>query len=512
VIDQAAQSLGSREAVLEQYPFLLGYEEEFRTSGLKDPPLGEPGQAWRDALLEWEASVTEHLPLHALAAAADLDYDALTLLLCIGLTEEDGRFGSLFGAMQGTPEQHRPTVGLLNAWWRPSEDRGEARASLRKLQELGLVQVVNPEAPRLEWALQPVGVVWDALRGGASQPPAPWLRYRAASDLIAGAGLILSPALQQRLKNIRALLANRAVPALVVRGPQRNGRRTLLGSMARALDRGMLEVTGLTKSDDERWRIVGPLATAIRAMPVLVFDPAPGETVTLPRLSAYEGPMGVVLGPQGGLDGPGAEAAVTLTLEMPGTAERRQLWERGLNGQATASLADISERCRLTSGNIHRAATLAKSYAALSGQPAITLTEVQEAGRALQHQALDLLALRVDTIGDWSHLAVGAETFTELRALENRCRQRERLPALTGPMLGRQLTPGVRALFTGPSGTGKTLAARLLAAALQMDLYRLDLAAVVNKYIGETEKNLNQVFPAPKNWMSFCCSTKATHS
>jgi hypothetical protein len=247
-------------------------------------------------------------------------------------------------------------------------------------------------------------------------------------------------------------------------------------------------------------------------MPVLVFDPAPGETVTLPRLSAYEGPMGVVLGPQGGLDGPGAEAAVTLTLEMPGTAERRQLWERGLNGQATASLADISERCRLTSGNIHRAATLAKSYAALSGQPAITLTEVQEAGRALQHQALDLLALRVDTIGDWSHLAVGAETFTELRALENRCRQRERLPALTGPMLGRQLTPGVRALFTGPSGTGKTLAARLLAAALQMDLYRLDLAAVVNKYIGETEKNLNQVFPAPKNWMSFCCSTKATHS
>src|SRR5207302_3530655 len=50
------------------------------------------------------------------------------------------------------------------------------------------------------------------------------------------------------------------------------------------------------------------------------------------------------------------------------------------------------------------------------------------------------------------------------------------------------------ALFSGPSGTGKTLAARLLAAALQMDLYRLDLSAVVNKYIGETEKNLNQLF------------------
>src|SRR5262249_44228161 len=64
------------------------------------------------------------------------------------------------------------------------------------------------------------------------------------------------------------------------------------------------------------------------------------------------------------------------------------------------------------------------------------------------------------------------------------------------PMPGAVPTAGVRALFTGPSGTGKTLAARLLAAQLQKDLYRLDLSAVVNKYIGETEKNLNRVLNA----------------
>jgi SpoVK/Ycf46/Vps4 family AAA+-type ATPase len=56
------------------------------------------------------------------------------------------------------------------------------------------------------------------------------------------------------------------------------------------------------------------------------------------------------------------------------------------------------------------------------------------------------------------------------------------------------LGPGVRALFKGPSGTGKTLAARMLAGTLGMDLYRVDLASVVNKYIGETEKNLERVF------------------
>lgn len=63
-------------------------------------------------------------------------------------------------------------------------------------------------------------------------------------------------------------------------------------------------------------------------------------------------------------------------------------------------------------------------------------------------------------------------------------------------MLDAAPAVGVRALFTGPSGTGKTLAARLLAAQLQKDLYQLDLSAVVNKYIGETEKNLSRLLEA----------------
>jgi len=72
-------------------------------------------------------------------------------------------------------------------------------------------------------------------------------------------------------------------------------------------------------------------------------------------------------------------------------------------------------------------------------------------------------------------------------------RERERLRDGAGPAFRRSLNRGVRAMFTGPSGTGKTLAARALAAELGLDLYRVDLAAVVNKYIGETERNLNQV-------------------
>jgi SpoVK/Ycf46/Vps4 family AAA+-type ATPase len=85
-------------------------------------------------------------------------------------------------------------------------------------------------------------------------------------------------------------------------------------------------------------------------------------------------------------------------------------------------------------------------------------------------------------------------TRSELDALVARCRRREQIAASTAAVA--QSNIGIRALFAGASGTGKTLAARLLAASLGKDIYRVDLAATVNKYLGETEKNLEQAFAA----------------
>jgi SpoVK/Ycf46/Vps4 family AAA+-type ATPase len=81
----------------------------------------------------------------------------------------------------------------------------------------------------------------------------------------------------------------------------------------------------------------------------------------------------------------------------------------------------------------------------------------------------------------------------DLGELDARCRHRERLLDRLGRRFGASANRGVRALFTGTSGTGKTLAARILGAALDLDVYRVDLAAVINKYIGETEKNLHRI-------------------
>ena len=115
------------------------------------------------------------------------------------------------------------------------------------------------------------------------------------------------------------------------------------------------------------------------------------------------------------------------------------------------------------------------------------------AGRTVRAELFGTVAELVPAAGEWADLAVNPETREELLLLEHRCRCREQLPGILPAALDGGSGPGVRALFSGPSGTGKTLLARLLAAALHKDLYRLDLSAVVNKYLGETEKNLSRV-------------------
>jgi hypothetical protein len=382
-------------------------------------------------------------------------------------------------------------------WWALGEGEYPARAALRRLQELGLARVNNPEAPRAEQALYVNPLLWEALRGERHAAPAPWLRYHSPESLTGPDELIVSDALRRQLSLLPSLLASGEAQAVVVRGPQRNGRRTLVGSVARALGRGLLEAGALGRGDDERWRVLGTLATLVGAVPLVVLDLAPGETAEVPRPEGFGGPVCVVLGRQGGLTGQGVERALTLSVEMPDAGARREHWRRSLGGGAAEECAvdEIAGRFRMTSGNIRRAAGLARAYAALEGRaPRVSAEDVRHASRALNRQALDTLATRVEASGDWSQLAVKAATMRELLDLESRCRHREQLHRAVGEGLGRQLNAGVRALFTGPSGTGKTLAARLLASVLKMDLYRLDLSSVVNKYIGETEKNLSQVF------------------
>ncbi len=493
VIGEIATLLGSLETAFKQFPFLSGYYDQFAIFAPQNSTFRELGEWWRDSLLIWEQTASHHLPLRAIREAAGLDHDAVTLLVAAGLNEEDARFGSLFEIVQGTPGQARLTLGLVTAWWRDPNGNDQGRALFRRLQNVGLVQVMNAEAPRSQWALQTPPPIWDALRGERQSAPAPWTLYRAPAELCDRDQLVISDELHRMLATLPRLLSSGRAQALIVRGPQHNGRRTLTGALARELDCGVLEINGLTKLADERWQLAGSLATLLHALPVVVLELDAGETAEIPQIHGYDGPICVVLGKQGGVTGPMVERAVAVSLEMPDLDVRRQLWRRGLQS-VNGDVEVISERFRLTSGNIQRAAALAQSYAALEDRNEVMLVDAHQASSALNRQALDTLAARVKTSGNWNQLAASANTLQDLRDLESRCRNRERLTSMLNQNVSGQLNVGVRALFSGPSGCGKTLAARLLAASLEKDLYRLDLSSVVNKYIGETEKNLNQVF------------------
>jgi ATPase family associated with various cellular activities (AAA) len=501
LIRQVVEAFGTHEGTFEQYPFLIGYNDELAVCEPNDLSDGELAQWWAGALRWWESSASDHLPLRALRDECGLDDGAVTLLMLAGLIEEDSRFGSLFETTQNTPGERRPTAGLLQGWRRDEEGYGSTRACLRRLQELGLIQLVNADAPGPERAIRVQGLLWEALRGERGETLAPWLRFIAPENLASIEDLIIPDSLRKRLRSLPAALAIGEAQALIVRGPHRNGRRTLLGAVARAMGRGVLEIDCANQEndqrwrpDDQRWRIIGPLATMLRAAPIVVCDAQPGESVDLPPWRGYSGFTGVVMGKQGGVSGAGVERGITLRLEMPGIDARRRHWERGFGAHQVSEPERIAERFRLTSGAIRRAAGLAVAYAALDGREAITAADVRQASRSLNRQTLETLATHIPASGDWNALAAGAETLQELNLLEARCRHRERLGQEVGAALSDHLNAGVRALFSGPSGTGKTLAAKLLASTLQMDLYRLDLSAVVNKYIGETEKNLNQLF------------------
>ena len=239
------------------------------------------------SLARWEADAPISCRRERVRDSAGLDHDAMTLVFSAGLIEEDARFGSLFEVLNESHGQHHPTIGLLTECWAETSDRGEVRARIRRLHELGLLHVLNPEAPRLQQALEVPSPVWDAIRGGRQERPAPWAHYRPPSSLTAFDDLIVPESLRAALAQLPALLHSGDARAVIIRGPQHNGRRTVLGAIARGIGRGMLEIDDVMRNRRRSLATGGVLATALNALPVAACDLGPGGTAEFPRAGGY---------------------------------------------------------------------------------------------------------------------------------------------------------------------------------------------------------------------------------
>jgi ATPase family associated with various cellular activities (AAA) len=486
---------GEPDAVLDRHPFLRRYLAELAARLPREMPLDEAARWLRTETRAWEAATDARLPLRALTAELGLtDAQGLALLLA-GMVEEDARFGEVFAEAQGGAR--RPAAGFVHALVSAVADAeraaGDAWALVRPLLDAGLVEAQNPADPRAEWQLRVPVALWTVLAGETPAQPLPGVRHHPAADALPLDRMVLDEAEHARLEEARALLAAGSAEALVLRGLPGSERVEAAAAVARALGRGVLQAAPPGASVPEGWKALGPLATLLGAIPLFILELGPGETFEVPRWGGYRGPVIVVAGHDGGIGGPVAEHAVTLHLRPETPELRRRHWARALPDAEPRLHADLARRYTLGGRYVRRVAELARAQAAMERRASIDPEDVRAAARSLNRQQLDSLAARMEDGGGWERLVLHPSTADELRHLERRCRHREGLTRALGGGLPGGMNRGVRALFQGPSGTGKTLAARVLACELGLDLYRVDLSSLVSKYIGETEKNLGRI-------------------
>jgi len=487
------------EATLERFPFLSEYFSEMRDQMPDDLTWGSAADWWRDAIARWEAQCPVRLPLVDLAAHPGVGNAGRLVFTLAGLVEEDSRFGTVMADLLAPLQHRRPTLELLGQMVSdgPAPGEADAWARCRGLLDEGFLVTPDREAPRSEWLLRVPPLLWDAARDDIAvegrDRPAAWFRFTRPGRLPQFSDLIQPADLVARMERLPGLLAGGQARTVVLRSGPGAEPDAALGAVARALGRSVIALDGATLEVDEHARLLGPLCTLARALPVITYDLTPGQSAEPPPLGGYAGPVGILLGLEGGLGERAAEHAVTLVLTPPRVQLREESWKRALGECPVDDLPSIAERFQLAGGFIRRAAAMAAAHARLDGRETVRLGDVQEATRALNRQLLDTLAERLEARGSWRDLVASDATRLKLAELDARCRHRERLLDRLGRGFGASANRGVRALFTGASGTGKTLAARILGAVLDLDVYRVDLAAVVNKYIGETEKNLHRV-------------------
>jgi predicted nucleic acid-binding protein len=207
-----------------------------------------------------------------------------------------------------------------------------------------------------------------------------------------------------------------------------------------------------------------------------------------------------------------------IEVNKPAPREQRKLWSQALHdsGLAAAVADNGSDGTANGTGKSPENAEILDRLASHFRLSAETIVAIADAAgtahdtqpghdlarhlwqscRVVARPQLDLMAERIDPQAQWSDLVLPKPQLDVLALLAAEARHRMTVYERWGFARRSRRGLGLSALFSGPSGTGKTLAAEVLAAELGLDMYRIDLSAVVSKYVGETEKNLKRVFDA----------------
>ncbi len=190
-------------------------------------------------------------------------------------------------------------------------------------------------------------------------------------------------------------------------------------------------------------------------------------------------------------------ASFSIDVAKPLTAEQQSAWLQALGDHVQDAAGQLAAQFSLNLSTIaHIAQEVLGETSATDNQLA---GKLWAACCASTRPRLDALAQRLDPKATWDDLVLPAEQTNLLHQIAHQVGQRHTVYEAWGFAKKMNRGLGISALFAGDSGTGKTMAAEVIANDLQLNLYRIDLSAVVSKYIGETEKNLRRLFDAAED-------------
>ena len=496
-----------------------------RTDGVDDRHDGVDDRLRRhtERMRRRERATSRELPLVALADRFGLGRRHVDALLVALGPELDLKYETVYAYLQDDLTRKRPTVGLTlgvvggtvgsqtteRALFTPGSPlldgrllrlSGEGEAVLSQAVEVDrriVAALLDEEAfdPALAGVAEPVDP--DAVRPSLVAPD-------AGSDASPIERLPVARSTRDRLAAVAGRIDSDSPAMLHLSGPYGSGRTTAAAALAAETGRSLVGVDAdriPTERASEMLALVTREArlrdAAIHVRDLLATEEREQagtvDTETLiERLDTFDGPVFLSgetsLPPRLGarLD---RHAFVPVELDRPSFDLRRALWAQ-LDLPGTPE--ELASKFLFTPGQIEDAAATARSLA----EEKPTAADVYEACRAQSRERLGDLARHVEPTYDWDDIVLPTEESRQLREVVAHVEHQGTVYAEWGFEDRFSHGTGVNVLFAGPSGTGKTMAAEIVASEAGLDLYAIDLASVVSKYIGETESNLGRVFDA----------------
>ncbi|MBB5068658.1 AAA+ superfamily predicted ATPase [Saccharopolyspora gloriosae] len=465
------------------------YRGLYLTEELVRQALETPSAAWSAEPVEVAEPESR---LARLAADFGLDAWEVEFLLIALAPELDARFERLYGYLNDDVTRRRATAGMvLELCGMPTAGADRFRfAPGGPLIAGGLLEVQEPDRPLLTRTVRvPDRVVAHLIGGDALDPAVRGLARAVDEPVTEPAELVkrLATGLDAGIGPVHLRGSSgaeqHAVDALAV-----SGRAALVVDAAALAAEAEPPVAELVR--EARLSRSGLVLGPVEALA------GPESTRTLRRLLDAAERIPLLLHGSGGWDPAWArQAPLTIALPEPDRTARAAQWHRALAeaGASDEVDAEALSAYRLDADQVRRAASVATRLARLEGHP-LTPEHLRSGVRAQNGAGLARLARRITPGVNWDDLVLPEQTRRALAELSVRARHRDRVLGDWRMRPGGGRGRGVVALFAGESGTGKTMSAEVVAADLGMELYVVDLSTVVDKYVGETEKNLERIF------------------